>query len=195
MEEEETQEKPESSSDSEDAPGPGGFLRAGDTESPVYLLKSKVVKGGQYSRQQGILYPYLSNTMQLNLHLPLTDTLIVWTEPDGTEIALSFQDPAACANICEFISEVQQYLQVVQGKRSSIQTIGSYSIAHLPCFLFGSDDTEQGTAPVNPNPPVAGSPIIATKTPLVYSEMPAWQPLSFNNLRSVNETDQLGIRS
>jgi len=52
----------------------------------------------------------------LTFHLAWLDTLIVWTEPDGTEIALSFQDPAACANICEFIGEVQTHLTLVHGR-------------------------------------------------------------------------------
>lgn len=38
------------------------------------------------------------------------DTLIVWTEPDGTDFALSFQDAEGCNEVWEFITEVQRHL-------------------------------------------------------------------------------------
>ncbi|KIY42881.1 DUF625-domain-containing protein [Fistulina hepatica ATCC 64428] len=38
------------------------------------------------------------------------DTLIVWTEPDGMDYALSFQDPDGCSEIWTFIIEVQRHL-------------------------------------------------------------------------------------
>jgi len=59
----------------------------------------------------------------------LADTLIVWTEPDGTEIALSFQDPAACANICEFIGEVQTHLTLVSGRAFPFRDIVEYMLS------------------------------------------------------------------
>ena len=40
----------------------------------------------------------------------LTDTLIVWTEPDGVDYALSFQDPEGCAEVWQFIQEVQRHI-------------------------------------------------------------------------------------
>lgn len=36
-----------------------------------------------------------------------SDTLIVWTEPDGVDYALSFQDPDGCMELWNFILEVQ----------------------------------------------------------------------------------------
>ncbi|KAF8897883.1 component of IIS longevity pathway SMK-1-domain-containing protein [Infundibulicybe gibba] len=38
------------------------------------------------------------------------DTLIVWTEPDGVDYALSFQDPEGCAEVWSFILEVQRHM-------------------------------------------------------------------------------------
>ncbi len=38
------------------------------------------------------------------------DTLIVWTEPDGVDYALSFQDPEGCSEVWNFILEVQRHL-------------------------------------------------------------------------------------
>ena len=42
--------------------------------------------------------------------LPYSDTLIVWTEPDGVDYALSFQDPEGCAEVWNFILEVQRHM-------------------------------------------------------------------------------------
>lgn len=41
----------------------------------------------------------------------LPETLIVWTEPDGTDYALSFQDLEGCAEIWDFILEVQKHFR------------------------------------------------------------------------------------
>ncbi|ETW83794.1 hypothetical protein HETIRDRAFT_313109, partial [Heterobasidion irregulare TC 32-1] len=43
------------------------------------------------------------------------DTLIVWTEPDGVDYALSFQDPEGCAEVWQFILEVQRIHQTGSG--------------------------------------------------------------------------------
>ncbi|KAH9482349.1 hypothetical protein JR316_0004447 [Psilocybe cubensis] len=40
------------------------------------------------------------------------DTLIVWTEPDGVDYALSFQDPEGCAETWAFIQEVQRHMNM-----------------------------------------------------------------------------------
>lgn len=39
------------------------------------------------------------------------DTLIVWTEPDGVDYALSFQETEGCSEVWNFISEVQQHMK------------------------------------------------------------------------------------
>ncbi|KAF7332496.1 SMK-1 domain-containing protein [Mycena kentingensis (nom. inval.)] len=41
------------------------------------------------------------------------DTLIVWTEPNGADYALSFQDPEGCLEVWNFICEVQQHMSGV----------------------------------------------------------------------------------
>ncbi|KAF2235807.1 DUF625-domain-containing protein [Viridothelium virens] len=52
------------------------------------LLETKVQKDDGYQKQQ--------------------DTLIVWTEPNGIDMALSFQEAEGCAAIWEFVSDTQQ---------------------------------------------------------------------------------------
>lgn len=48
------------------------------------------------------------------------DTLIVWTEPNGTDIALSFADPNDCENVWEFILEVQKMLDSSEFNKPSL---------------------------------------------------------------------------
>ncbi|KDQ64157.1 hypothetical protein JAAARDRAFT_187524 [Jaapia argillacea MUCL 33604] len=50
------------------------------------------------------------------------DTLIVWTEPDGVDYALSFQDPEGCAEVWNFIVDIQRHMNA-----SEEQVVGSSS--------------------------------------------------------------------
>ena len=54
------------------------------------LLETRIVKDDSYQKQQ--------------------DTLIVWTEPTGIDMALSFQEAEGCAAIWDFVHQVQQQL-------------------------------------------------------------------------------------
>lgn len=58
-------------------------------ETEDVLLASKVVKEEVYQRQQ--------------------DTLVVWTEPSGVDMALSFQEAEGCNEVWEFLTEVQKH--------------------------------------------------------------------------------------
>ncbi|KAG8933667.1 Platinum sensitivity protein [Tulasnella sp. 417] len=66
--------------------------------SDVELLRSEIRVNDVYQRQQ--------------------ETLIVWTEPDGTDYALSFQDVDGCAEIWDFIIEVQRHFRGKLGEAS-----------------------------------------------------------------------------
>ncbi|ELU45896.1 nucleus protein [Rhizoctonia solani AG-1 IA] len=57
----------------------------------VELLRCEIQAQDVYQRQQ--------------------ETLIVWTEPNGTDFALSFQDLDGCGEIWDFIQEVQRHLR------------------------------------------------------------------------------------
>ncbi|KAL5337143.1 component of IIS longevity pathway SMK-1-domain-containing protein [Aspergillus crustosus] len=60
-------------------------------DKPVrVLLETRISKDGGYQKQQ--------------------DTLIVWTEPNQTDMALSFQEAEGCAVIWNFVNSVQQHL-------------------------------------------------------------------------------------
>ncbi|KIV88156.1 hypothetical protein PV10_09080 [Exophiala mesophila] len=54
------------------------------------LLETRIVKDDGYQKQQ--------------------DTLIVWTETNGIDMALSFQEAEGCAAIWDFVNQVQQQL-------------------------------------------------------------------------------------
>lgn len=81
-------------------------------DSEDIMLRSRVVKDDVYQLQQ--------------------DTLVVWTEPDGTDMALSFQEAEGCHEVWEFVVEVQKHFH-----------------------LNGSMATEQLSDPPTPDP---GSP-------------------------------------
>lgn len=53
------------------------------------------------------------------------DTLIVWTEADGTDIALSFADPDDCENIWDFVIEVQRMLEAPSSSSTSLAASAS----------------------------------------------------------------------
>ncbi|KAG8763581.1 Platinum sensitivity protein [Ceratobasidium sp. 423] len=73
-----------------------------DTE----LLRCEIQSQDVYQRQQGE-------------QGDLGQTLIVWTEPNGTDFALSFQDLDGCGEIWDFIQEVQRHLRGKQDPTSS----------------------------------------------------------------------------
>ncbi|KLO19930.1 DUF625-domain-containing protein [Schizopora paradoxa] len=66
------------------------LIARSETDPNAILLSCAIRANDVYQRQQ--------------------DTLIVWTEPDGTDFALSFQDVEGCTEVWEFIVEVQRHL-------------------------------------------------------------------------------------
>jgi len=83
------------------------------------LLETRISKDDGYQKQQ--------------------DTLIVWTEPNGIDMALSFQESEGCAAIWDFVSEIQQRL-----------------VAMAPDDGL-SDDMIEGAHPVMLPPPELGN--------------------------------------
>ncbi|GHJ88221.1 hypothetical protein NliqN6_4623 [Naganishia liquefaciens] len=103
---------------------PGGFFREG--EDP-FLLRSRVGKTEQYSRQQ--------------------ETLIVWTETNGLDVALSFQDPEGCNNIWDFIQEVQRHLQLIYDDQAPMSASSSSPMPPSPQLAHEqANQQEQETA-------------------------------------------------
>lgn len=67
---------------------------ASEEDPSRQLLETRISKDDGYQKQQ--------------------DTLIVWTEQNGTDMALSFQEPEGCASIWDFVNDVQLRLQQAQ---------------------------------------------------------------------------------
>ncbi|KAF2677912.1 DUF625-domain-containing protein [Lentithecium fluviatile CBS 122367] len=70
------------------------ILVASEDDPNRQLLETRISKDDGYQKQQ--------------------DTLIVWTEQNGTDMALSFQEPEGCASIWDFVNDVQSQLQLAQ---------------------------------------------------------------------------------
>jgi protein phosphatase-4 regulatory subunit 3 len=60
------------------------------------------------------------------------ETLIVWTEPNGTDVAVSFQDPQGCNDIWDFITEIQRHLQLVYDESQMTVAAGNSSSSPPP---------------------------------------------------------------
>lgn len=71
------------------------------------ILKTTIRSSDVYQRQQGRSIHSLVSFRPVFTVLHCSDTLIVWTEPDGVDYALSFQDPEGCMELWNFILEVQ----------------------------------------------------------------------------------------
>lgn len=70
--------------------GAASLVARGETDYKHIILQTRIRGADTYQRQQ--------------------DTLIVWTEPNGSDYALSFQDPEGCAAVWQFIEDVQQHI-------------------------------------------------------------------------------------
>lgn len=74
------------------------------------------------------------------------DTLIVWTEPNGVDYALSFQDPEGCSEVWAFIMDVQPHIRgegpdasspLALGPEPSLTTASIIRSGHLPRPTMG----------------------------------------------------------
>lgn len=62
------------------------------------LLETRITKDDGYQKQQGSDATEDAPSVGRNLYRS-ADTLIVWTEPNGIDMALSFQEAEGCAAI------------------------------------------------------------------------------------------------
>ncbi|KAL4242339.1 Serine/threonine-protein phosphatase 4 regulatory subunit 3-like protein [Abortiporus biennis] len=111
------------------------------------ILSTTIRSNDVYQRQQGMRSSLFSTKFNslMDVACPLEDTLIVWTEPDGVDYALSFQDPEGCAEVWNFIQEVQRHMNAQETGLSSSPLLGESSMAtasiirtgHLPPPTLG----------------------------------------------------------
>ncbi|KAJ5737604.1 uncharacterized protein N7483_002729 [Penicillium malachiteum] len=99
------------------------FVESEDQPNRV-LLETRITKDDGYQKQQ--------------------ETLIVWTEQNGTDMALSFQEAEGCAVIWEFVNSVQQHLNLNAADDALSDDLESYqTIALPPPELRNLPDIEQ----------------------------------------------------
>lgn len=109
-----------------DEPAEEAKLIARSEASSEVLLNATIRASDVYQRQQ--------------------DTLIVWTEPDGTDFALSFQDVEGCAEVWDFIVEVQRHLNANRGTRWSSDDL-DVATSDQSDELFSSSPIVSGSGP------------------------------------------------
>ncbi|KAF4215493.1 hypothetical protein CNMCM8980_007061 [Aspergillus fumigatiaffinis] len=84
-----------------------------EDEPDRVLLETRITKDDGYQKQQ--------------------ETLIVWTEPNGTDMALSFQEAEGCAAIWNFVNNVQQHLHSLAAADDALSDdLESYQSIMLP---------------------------------------------------------------
>ncbi|KAB8067139.1 component of IIS longevity pathway SMK-1-domain-containing protein [Aspergillus leporis] len=94
------------------------FVESEDEPDRV-LLETKISKDDGYQKQQ--------------------ETLIVWTEPNGTDMALSFQEAEGCAVIWNFVNGVQQHLTTLAAADDAFSDdLESYQSIMLPAAELGN---------------------------------------------------------
>ncbi|KAJ5794856.1 hypothetical protein N7457_001455 [Penicillium paradoxum] len=99
------------------------FVESEDLPSRV-LLETRITKDDGYQKQQASRD---------------TETLIVWTEQNGTDMALSFQEAEGCAVIWDFVNAVQQHLLSLNSADDALSDdLDSYQSIVLPAPELGN---------------------------------------------------------
>lgn len=70
-----------------------------DSKKPYFIVRNEL------NGDEVILKSFLEGTTQYQRQ---QETLIVWTDPSGKDLALSFQETEGCADLCDFIIKAQQ---------------------------------------------------------------------------------------
>ncbi|TEY41049.1 hypothetical protein BOTCAL_0405g00070 [Botryotinia calthae] len=109
------------------------------------LLETKIVKGDEFQKQQGILDQRMIATFHANAcH---AETLIVWTEPDSEmDMALSFQEAEGCTAVWRFINNIQT-------------TLGGHGGISIEEDIISDDNIPELNIPTSlPNPSLGNLP-------------------------------------
>ncbi|SMN19788.1 similar to Saccharomyces cerevisiae YNL201C PSY2 Subunit of protein phosphatase PP4 complex [Maudiozyma saulgeensis] len=111
----------------EDVQEKSAFLMVSNEEFPTnILLKSKLEGNIEYQRQE--------------------ETLIVWKDLEGHDIALSFEESLGCDRLCDFIVQVQKHIAKnisLVAVRSGDEGVGSiHEIITAPVSLPNIDDKQ-----------------------------------------------------
>lgn len=111
-----------------------------ETNKPCFIVRNEI------DANDIILKSYLEGSIQYQRQ---QETLIVWTDLKGKDLALSFQETEGCADLCEFIIKVQQ--ESFSPDISLYYVIPNNNIIDDENYLSGggNDITELITGPIN----------------------------------------------
>ncbi|KAF9266258.1 DUF625-domain-containing protein [Marasmius fiardii PR-910] len=84
-------------------------------DSPDGTCEALLTARSEKNFQEVILTTTIRST---DVYQRQQDTLIVWTEPDGIDYALSFQDKEGCAEVWNFIVDVQRHMNTGEEQAS-----------------------------------------------------------------------------
>ena len=110
--------------------------------NPNQIILSTTIRSNDvYQRQQGTDPVTKSSCFlsQTALAVLFADTLIVWTEPDGVDYALSFQEPEGCAEVWNFIQEVQRHMSTFGEFFRSYSVVFARSLCRPRAFFISHD--------------------------------------------------------
>lgn len=116
-----------------------------DSRKPYFIVRNEL------DSESVILRSYLEGSIQYQRQ---QETLIVWTDSQGKDLALSFQENEGCADLCDFIVRVQQ-----ENLSPLISLYYVLNAIHDPSGDMPREITELITGPITypPEHPTRGS--------------------------------------
>lgn len=115
----------------------GYFLVKSEANEDQVLLKSKIVREDLYQIQQSTFAKNLFKDIE-----SIIETLIVWKELDGKDVALSFQEADGCDEIWTFLNDVRRALALTCVLKPSSTELSNNQVDHF----FPDDGVEQDTS-------------------------------------------------
>ncbi|KAH8824742.1 component of IIS longevity pathway SMK-1-domain-containing protein [Flagelloscypha sp. PMI_526] len=105
----------------QDETGEAFLVARHETDASQVVLTTGIKPNDVYQRQQ--------------------ETLIVWTEPNGVDYALSFQDADGCSEVWNFITEVQKHMHSVdQSSSPALNPSDSFQTGRIAISSFLRDN-------------------------------------------------------
>ena len=114
------------------------------------------------------------------------ETLTAWTEPNGVDYALSFQDPEGCAEVWHFIEEVQRHMNAIGESNLPAPACLSFAftLSFFPYILCESNSIAQMT----PNSPTTRPTTTTSFMKRPASTGPSQYEMTLSSTRSTIHT-------
>lgn len=95
-----------------------------DNKDPVLIVRN------ENNRNEILLLEYIRGEIQFQKQ---QETLIVWSEPDKNDMALSFQEPEGCSIVCDYLV----YVQKTVAKQITIMAVMSTDDGEMTEIIAG----------------------------------------------------------